>query len=651
MFSATWCGGLRAALRRRCVAVSSFGSSAASWTPHLNPPVDLDPSLRTLLRDVDMSLGGKKRSKGPHSPYKRELEEFPELQQDFSLSGVTTPDLGEIIEDDVLGRKSPAAEFGSRNVGAVVLPLELQNSINLIISEGDKKQLHNDAKRLFQGEDGNDISENSWDANYDTKYRSRTQAHRHSDRDGSAFASVALPAHFSVITAVLNHVKRRLEPEWRVERIIDWGAGTGSGLWSGAYAFQERHTPEDEREAVNLVISNTTVRHYLGIDKREGLVTVGKRLLRGIDAGPLRVSWHKSFREDDIIPRSEGHYTVALSAFMLTSLPTHVARKALIKEMWSSGAHVLVIIDHNTKAGFECIAETRDYLLKVGRKEFNDPDADDREIRGSHVVAPCSHDHDCPLNFPGDIKLVCGFSQRLQRPSFVRQTKHSGEGYEDMGYSYIVIRRGPRPPNPGTKVGRVGRVGQVALDKELESQIPVKEIFLHSEHDSAQQGGLNASPIDVIEDIEVNEEPATPADLDAALRLEAYGWPRLIFPPLKKSGHVILDACTPEGKIMRMTVPRSQGKQPFYDARKSSWGDLFPHAPKNPPQERYQPQRVKGREVPMRGADIGKRGGKENVKGVNYETLADDLRAKRKKSRRDRIAHEQQAQDTEEDYD
>lgn len=29
-----------------------------------------------------------------------------------------------------------------------------------------------------------------------------------------------------------------------------------------------------------------------------------------------------------------------------------------------------------------------------------------------------------------------------------------------------------------------------------------------------------------------------------------------------------------------MTVPRSLSKQAFYDARKTAWGDLFPHDPK-----------------------------------------------------------------------
>ncbi|KAJ7922850.1 mitochondrial small ribosomal subunit Rsm22-domain-containing protein [Mycena leptocephala] len=625
MFRVTGYRRLRDVLRRPST-VSSFGSSASASSPQINPRVELDPALRDLLRDVDMSLGGKKRSRGSHAPLKREWKNI--LNCDFI----------DPLQEDIVSRKSPAADFGSYGIGSVVLPLELQNSINLIISESDKRQLHSDAQRLFQEQNAQGSFEDSWKADYDTKYRTRTQRNQHADRDGSAFASVALPAHFSAITAVLDHVKRRLEPEWRVERIIDWGAGTGSGLWSGAYAFQEPHTSEGPKEVIDLAISNTTVRHYLGIDKREGLVTVGKRLLRDIDPGPLRVSWHKSFREDDKIPRSEGHYTVALSAFMLTSLTTHVARKALIKEMWSSGAHVLVIIDHNTKEGFASVAEARDYLLNVGRKEFNDPEADEWDIRGSHVVAPCPHDGNCPLYFPGDIKLVCGFSQRLQRPSFVRLTKHSGVGEEDTGYSYVVIRRGPRPSNPGTKVGRIGRVGLDALQKELESQTPVKELFLHSEYESAKSGEPDSG----------DHGACNHNCLECRLRLEAYNWPRLIFPPLKKSGHIILDGCTPEGKIMRMTVPKSQGKQPFYDARKSGWGDIFPHEPKNRPQERIQSQRVKGKEVPVRGGDIGKRGGKETAKGANYESLAVNLKAQRKRSRRDKITYKKQSESWEE---
>lgn len=54
------------------------------------------------------------------------------------------------------------------------------------------------------------------------------------------------------------------------------------------------------------------------------------------------VSWQKSFREDDRIPRSQAHDVLALSAFSLSSLSAPSLRKALVKGMWESGAHTIV---------------------------------------------------------------------------------------------------------------------------------------------------------------------------------------------------------------------------------------------------------------------------------------------------------------------
>jgi len=47
-----------------------------------------------------------------------------------------------------------------------------------------------------------------------------------------------------------------------------------------------------------------------------------------------------------------------------------------------------VLIDHNTTAGFESIAQAREYLLNVGKKEFADPATENWPIKGSHIVAP-----------------------------------------------------------------------------------------------------------------------------------------------------------------------------------------------------------------------------------------------------------------------
>lgn len=88
---------------------------------------------------------------------------------------------------------------------------------------------------------------------------------------------------------------------------------------------------------------------------------------------------------------------------------------------------------------------------------------------------------------------------------------------------------------------------------------------------------------------------------------------------------------------MRLTIPKSQGKQPFYDARKSSWGDIFPHPPKNRPQERYQDSPAKGG-CGTRGEDIGKRAkGRDHPKGEkSYAKVEEALKGRKKVSRRDR---------------
>jgi len=89
---------------------------------------------------------------------------------------------------------------------------------------------------------------------------------------------------------------------------------------------------------------------------------------------------------------------------------------------------------------------------------------------------------------------------------------------------------------------------------------------------------------------------------------------------------------------MRMTIPKSQGKQAYYDARKSSWGDLFPHPPKNPPQERYQPRNAKEGNFFTKGSDIGKRGDPNKKKNrASYETLSRRLKEDRKQSRKERV--------------
>lgn len=167
------------------------------------------------------------------------------------------------------------------------------------LTDSDKPTLHQDAKRLFSSET---TAGEEWNSTYDMHYKSGKEAGRHALRDATAFATVALPSHYSAIYAVFEQVKQRLGPGWQVDRVIDWGAATGSGLWfvancpwkwssvitrfyrrASGHAFQR---PSDmggrsSQDMEDIQISHTSLGSYLGIDKREGLVRIGKRLVRG----------------------------------------------------------------------------------------------------------------------------------------------------------------------------------------------------------------------------------------------------------------------------------------------------------------------------------------------------------------------------------
>lgn len=221
-----------------------------------------------------------------------------------------------------------------------------------------------------------------------------------------------------------------------------------------------------------------------------------------------------------------------------------------------------------------------------------------------------------------------------------------------MGYSYVVIQRGQRPRPTIMGLGRVGAVGKWALERAA-SKIPVRELQIHNDQEQSIDLHLQEAENSKHTTATCPGEKYTPEEVDEAIRLEAYQWPRLVFPPLKKSGHIIIDGCTaegavniqspviacnnlsfaPQGKIMRMTIPKSQGKQPFYDARKSSWGDIFPHPPKTKPQERQHVLKPGSASVP--GSDIGKRGSDRRRERATYEDIAKALREERKKSKRD----------------
>ncbi|GAA5892924.1 tRNA methyltransferase RSM22 [Sporobolomyces salmoneus] len=476
--------------------------------------------------------------------------------------------------------KSPAAQLGETMRGDVVLPRELQTAVNAVVdSIEDKSILRNTALDLYAH-----LRKTTAILSPPASYREKQALTLNYDEDVSlAYLAGLMPSVYAATLNVLSTTKSRLDSlkgaegeEWDPDRILDFGSGTGSAAWAFEEVFGVAKRDGTAREYVGLDASREMVELSSGIfgafplrrtdDGQPGTQATSTRLDAKSHQMALPASASSLAKLQISSKSSETKKTIALAAFLLGDLPTKEKRKELIKAMWQSGAEVLIVIDRGTPAGSRIVIEAREQLLGLGRREFSravaneiDPELAvegleivvDPEVAaevevdpalGSHVIAPCPHDKPCPLHHV--TKAFCHFSQRVQTPPFLRLTKHTTRGEDDAKFSYVVVRRGQRPVSSPTSSSFSNLMAE--LDQTVEGQ---------------EETGADAK-----------EETRT------------MEWPRLIAPPLKRSGHVILEVCSASGEIERHTIPKSQGRQEYYDARKSAWGDLFPHAPKNGPQ-------------------------------------------------------------------
>ncbi len=221
----------------RALRTISFLRSSSFSSHQPNAPLDIDESFRTILEDIGDS-GLDRKLNVPRTMH--ELTVYPTTDSELVKSIHLNDEPPTSIK-----RKSPAALFGSQQLGAVIIPQELQQRVFALISsecavvslvfmfaypshvDSDKHLLRSDAKRLFNERD----DENKWNPALNVHYKSHKQARHHAERDGIAFASIVLPAYYSAIYSVLCHVRSRLGPHWSAQSVFDWGARTGSALW------------------------------------------------------------------------------------------------------------------------------------------------------------------------------------------------------------------------------------------------------------------------------------------------------------------------------------------------------------------------------------------------------------------------------------
>ncbi|KAJ2616714.1 37S ribosomal protein S22 [Coemansia sp. RSA 1365] len=346
----------------------------------------------------------------------------------------------------------------------------------------------------------------------------------------AAYLAAFALGSYGVLFNVFSELSTRL-PGFNPESILDFGSGPATALW----AAQE--------------VWLGSVTRYTGIDISEDMITCATNLINEMPSSfiPPKAEFLRYLAPEQ--PNITADLVV--SAFSLSELPSDSARKTTIETLWNYTKDTLVLIDRGTPHAAEIISKARDQLLALNSKDIGNQQTDDKEgkipddRRGSviHTIAPFTNDlADPTTNTPAWMH----FSQRSQRPEFTMLTKHSKSNLEDRHYSYVIMRRGPRP----------------------------EKIILQKQTNNMVNANVPSSDIGAELSNEVDKKSTE------QLSKEAYNWSRIMLPPIKRKGHVVLDVCSNDGPIERWTFTKSYDKQIYRDARKTFWGDLFPHKPK-----------------------------------------------------------------------
>lgn len=207
------------------------------------------------------------------------------------------------------------------------------------------------------------------------------------DADALAYLVARMPATYAAVRAVLARVMEIL-PEFSPASFLDMGAGPGTAAWA----------VRDKWPALGAVLIEPNV------------------IFRKLAA--------RLMPDAEIIPGDLGTKIppagLVMASYVLAELPEAQAAKTA-RTLWEATAQMLVLIEPGTPQGFARIRAGRAALIAAG----------------GHVVAPCTHDHACPLTGED----WCHFSERLARSRDHKIAKGADVPFEDERYSYVAVSR------------------------------------------------------------------------------------------------------------------------------------------------------------------------------------------------------------------
>ncbi|KAG8624851.1 hypothetical protein KVT40_007918 [Elsinoe batatas] len=415
---------------------------------------------------------------------------------------------------------------------------------------------------------------------------------RMSDIEADSYFAAVMPGTYASVMSALVESRKRLGSGWLESllqkeggpRILDAGsAGAGVVAFRSLLRaeWQRLSDNSDDEEASKGLAPADGRAGGAPVEAPTGKATVlassdtmRKRASVLLDNTTFIPRLPDYIHASDPSAAQHGKFDVIIAPHTLWPLKEEYLRKQYVANLWSllnADGGLLVLVEKGVPRGFEMIAGARKFLLDTRiASPGNEKVAEEVDEPGEgHVfgvtdkgkgmiIAPCTNHSGCPMyTKPGmsaGRKDYCHFEQRYTRPPYLQKLlRAKDKNHEDVQFSYLTIMRG----------------------RDLRDRDEQAIVQGDTATSRAFEGYEHMEPEEFVED---EFDPTAPAISESsAIRTSPHGLmlPRAVFSPLKRTGHVILDLCTPSGTLERWTVPRSFSKQAFRDARKSQWGDLW----------------------------------------------------------------------------
>ncbi|XP_077982461.1 ribosome assembly protein METTL17, mitochondrial-like [Glandiceps talaboti] len=362
---------------------------------------------------------------------------------------------------------------------------------------------------------------------------------RYNTEIGCIYTAGRLAANYSAIYRVFHEITKR-DPKFKPKLLLDFGSGVGSTIW-----------------AANTVWGKS-LREYFCVDTSADMNDLASLILQG---GEMDRQMHIRgvfFRQ--FLPVSPTNkYDIVVSAYTLMELPSLQERINTLCTLWKKTEHYLIIIENGTNEGFKIILEARNLILH-GEKYTHKTETD---VASDNNVA-------------SDNKVACDNAEMdvQENDTDVKETE-----YEQL--SFIEKEK----PTDFDKAARYSLRG-------YEEDWPVGHVFSPCPHDMPcprQTDGTN-TPCN----FEQEYHPINVKGTSSRVQKECFSyivfrkgdkkdelckpnWPRLVRSTLHKSNHIHCHMCCSNGQLQHAVITRSKhGKELYYCARYSRWGDLLP---------------------------------------------------------------------------